>query len=59
MGALQDRLVPGPIDPVTGLPTQVPVPVSPSMVAGSARASTQFFEPLRCERGPVEHTRAF
>ncbi len=43
MGALQDRLVPGPIDPVTGLPTQVTVPVSPSMVAGSAGASTRFF----------------
>ncbi len=27
MGALQDILVPGPVDPVTGLPTFVPVPV--------------------------------
>lgn len=46
MGALQDRLVPGPIDPVTGLPTQVTVPVAPSMVAGSAGASTRFFSRL-------------
>ena len=29
MGALQDILVPGPPDPVTGLPTLVPVPVAP------------------------------
>ncbi len=43
MGALQDILVPGPPDPVTGLPTLVPVPVSPSMSAAGARASTTFF----------------
>lgn len=43
MGALQDRLVPGPIDPVTGLPTQVTVPVAPSMAAGGANASARFF----------------
>ncbi len=43
MGALQDRLVPGPPDPVTGLPTLVPVPVSPSMSAAGARASATFF----------------
>lgn len=43
MGALQDRLVPGPVDPVTGLPTQVTVPVPPSMSAGNARGSTRFF----------------
>jgi hypothetical protein len=43
MGALQDRLVPGPIDPVTGLPTQVTVPVPPSLGAGNARGSTRFF----------------
>ena len=43
MGALQDILVPGPLDPVTGQPTLVPVPVAPSMSAGGARASTRFF----------------
>ena len=43
MGALQDILVPGPPDPVTGLPTQVAVPVNPSMSAAGARASTAFF----------------
>ena len=43
MGALQDILVPGPPDPVTGLPTLVPVPVSPSMTAAGARASVPFF----------------
>ena len=43
MGALQDILVPGPPDPVTGLPTLVPVPVAASMSAGGARASTGFF----------------
>ncbi|MGQ0430093.1 MAG: hypothetical protein ACT4UQ_09190 [Gammaproteobacteria bacterium] len=43
MGALQDILVPGPPDPVTGLPTLVPVPVSPSMSAAGARASATFF----------------
>jgi len=43
MGALRDRLVAGPPDPVTGLPTLVPVPVPPSMSAGSANGSTGFF----------------
>jgi len=43
MGALQDVMVTGPVDPVTGLPTQVPVPVAGSMSAGSALASTAFF----------------
>jgi hypothetical protein len=43
MGVLTDVLVPGPIDPTTGLPTQVPVSIGPPMVAGSAGASTQFF----------------
>jgi hypothetical protein len=40
---LQDILVPGPIDPNTGLPTQVRVPVAPSMNAAGANASTTFF----------------
>ena len=44
MGALQDILVPGPPDPVTGLPTLVPVPVAPSMSAAGARASARFFD---------------
>lgn len=43
MGALQNVLVNGPIDPTTGLPTQVPVTIGPPLVAGNARASTQFF----------------
>ena len=43
MGVLTDVLVNGPIDPTTGLPTQVPVTLGPPMVAGSAAASTQFF----------------
>ena len=43
MGALQDILVPGPPDPVTGLPTLVPVPVNPSMSAAGARFSGTFF----------------
>jgi len=40
---LQDILVPGPIDPVTGLPTQVRVPVAPSMRTSGALASAAFF----------------
>jgi Hydrazine synthase alpha subunit middle domain/WD40-like Beta Propeller Repeat len=44
MGALVPETVPGPIDPKTGLPTQVPAPMLPSpMAGGSARASTGFF----------------
>ena len=40
---LQDRMVPGPIDPITGLPTMVPVPVPPSMSPAGAVASNTFF----------------
>jgi hypothetical protein len=44
MGALVPETVPGPIDPKTGLPTQVPAPMlPPPMAGGSARASTGFF----------------
>jgi hypothetical protein len=43
MGALQDRLVPGPIDPQTGQPVLVPVAVAPPMSAAGAAASTRFF----------------
>ena len=44
MGALVPETVPGPIDPKTGLPTQVPAPMlPPPMVGGSALASTGFF----------------
>jgi hypothetical protein len=43
MGALVDRLVPGPIDPDTGMPTLVGVTVASSMTAGNARGSTRFF----------------
>ena len=40
---LEDLLVPGPIDPLTGLPTMVAVPVAPSMSAAGAAASNTFF----------------
>ncbi|HTY93876.1 MAG TPA: hypothetical protein VMC02_08310, partial [Steroidobacteraceae bacterium] len=43
MGVLTDVLVNGPIDPTTGLPTQVPVTIGPPMNAGNALGSTQFF----------------
>jgi hypothetical protein len=43
MGALQDILVPGPPDPVTGLPTQVPVAVPAAMSPAGALASRRFF----------------
>ena len=43
MGQLVDRLVNGPIDPVTGQPTLVPVPITPSMRPQNARGSTAFF----------------
>lgn len=41
---LQDIFVPGPIDPDTGLPTQVRVPVAPAMSTAGARASSRFFD---------------
>jgi len=43
MGALQDLLVPGPIDPVTGQPTLVPVAIAPPMSPAGAAASARFF----------------
>ncbi len=43
MGILQDILVDGPIDPITGLPIPIPVPVAPSMSVAGANASAQFF----------------
>jgi hypothetical protein len=43
MGVLTDVMVNGPIDPTTGLPTQVPVSIGPPANAGSALGSTQFF----------------
>ena len=43
MGVLTDVLVNGPIDPTTGLPTQVPVSIAPPMNAGSALGSPQFY----------------
>ena len=36
--------MPGPIDPLTGLPTQVEVPVAPSMSTSGALASAAFFD---------------
>jgi len=46
MGAVQVRLVPGPPD-ANGNPTQVPVPLAPSMAALNARGSTAFFNRFR------------
>ncbi|HEY1898959.1 MAG TPA: hypothetical protein VGG49_04105 [Steroidobacteraceae bacterium] len=43
MGVLTDVLVNGPIDPTTGLPSQVPVTIGPPMLAGNARGSTLFY----------------
>ncbi len=43
---LQDIMVPGPIDPLTGLPTSVPVTINPSMSANGALASSTFFAPF-------------
>jgi hypothetical protein len=43
-GAMQDRLVEDGVDPVTGDPILVAVPVGASMSAGSANASARFFD---------------
>lgn len=43
-GALQDRLVEAGIDPVTGDPILVPVPVAPVLSVAGALASPAFFE---------------
>jgi hypothetical protein len=43
-GTLQDILVTGPVDPVTGQPMQVRVPVTSSMSAAGALASGSFFD---------------
>ena len=40
---LQDILEPGPLDPITGLPTQVGVAVTATMSAAGANASNTFF----------------
>lgn len=45
-GALVPVTQPGPIDPTTGQPTQVPVEVPGPLVASSALASTAFFNLL-------------
>lgn len=50
-------LVPGPIDPDTGLTTQVPLTVNPSMSPAGARASTTFtslFEPTGTHAGRLD-----
>jgi hypothetical protein len=66
-GVLQDLLisVPGPPDPVTGLPTTIMVPVSlaPPMTAGSANLSVKFLgifdanyqDPNAGQPGEVDH----
>lgn len=56
MGSLQDVLVPGPIDPATGKPTQVPVPIAPPMAAGAALGSTNFFGRFAAGSGDAIHT---
>jgi hypothetical protein len=43
MGSLQEYTAPGPVDPTTGQPTQVPVALAPPAAAGSANASVKFF----------------
>jgi hypothetical protein len=54
-GALVDLLVDGPIDPVTGLPTQVTRNVPRSLVPSSANASgPTFFNKFRIAPGPLE-----
>ncbi|HYQ71472.1 MAG TPA: hypothetical protein VET88_06025 [Gammaproteobacteria bacterium] len=48
LNGLQDKFVPGPLDPVTGMPTQVRVSVAPAMSTAGALASAAFvtrFEP--------------
>jgi hypothetical protein len=45
-GTLQEVMVDGPVDPVTGLPTQVPVSLNPPMSTAGARASAAFFAPF-------------
>ena len=42
-GVLQDRLIQVGVDPVTGLPQFVPIPVPPSLEAGNANESVAFF----------------
>jgi hypothetical protein len=54
-GTLQDRLVPGPVDPDTGLPTQVNVAVPRSLVPTSALGSTRFFNRFAVASGTVNH----
>jgi hypothetical protein len=54
-GALQDELVPGPIDPATGQPTQVPVTVQRLLVPTSALGSTRFFNKFAVNSGTVNH----
>lgn len=54
-GALQDRLVPGPIDPVTNLPTLIPVPVARSITPSSALGSPRFFNRFAVGGGTVDH----
>jgi hypothetical protein len=46
MGALQDRQVQNGVDPVTGLPILVTVPVAAPASAGGAGASNRFFAPF-------------
>ncbi|MEO8315105.1 MAG: hypothetical protein ABI645_09945 [Pseudomonadota bacterium] len=54
-GALQDRLVPGPPDPDTGIPTLVGVPVQNTINAGSALGSPGFFNRFAVAGTGVDH----
>ncbi len=47
MGVLTDVLVDGPIDPTTGLPTQVPVGLAAPMVAGQRKGVDTILQGIR------------
>lgn len=42
INGIEDMFVPGPVDPLTGMPTQVRVSVAPAMSSAGALASTAF-----------------
>ena len=56
---LEDILVPGPIDPDTGLPTEVEVPVAASMSTAGALASPAFFDLFETGRSHAGRLQAY
>ncbi len=54
-GAPQDRLVPGPPDPDTGLPTLVPVTV-PRTINPTSALGSSFFSKFAVAGSGVDHT---